>query len=39
MVTHSGKVILIDLGTCKKLDTSTAFRTSTIIGTPHYMAP
>jgi cGMP-dependent protein kinase len=30
---------LIDLGTAKPLVKSRAFRTYTIIGTPHYMAP
>ena len=31
--------MLIDLGTCKKLSDDNSFRTSTVIGTPHYMAP
>ena len=30
---------LIDLGTAKPLEKKNGFRTHTIIGTPHYMAP
>ena len=39
IITYKGKVILIDLGTCKRLSPDNSFRTATIIGTPHYMAP
>ena len=39
IITNKGKVILIDLGTAKKLDPENGFRTFTILGTPHYMAP
>ena len=39
IITYKGKVILIDLGTCKRLSPDNGFRTATIIGTPHYMAP
>jgi cGMP-dependent protein kinase len=30
---------LVDLGTAKKLTMENRFKTMTIIGTPHYMAP
>jgi cGMP-dependent protein kinase len=39
VVNHEGKVHLIDLGTAKELTEKSMFRTFTIIGTPHYMAP
>ncbi|CAD8072813.1 unnamed protein product [Paramecium primaurelia] len=39
MVNDAGYMYLIDLGTAKPLIKSRAYRTYTIIGTPHYMAP
>ena len=39
MINSKGYLILIDLGTAKILKKSNNFHTSTIIGTPHYMAP
>ena len=39
VIDHTGKVHLIDLGTAKVLTPDTLFRTFTIIGTPHYLAP
>ena len=30
---------MVDFGTAKKLTIENRFRTNTIIGTPHYMAP
>jgi len=39
VVDSNGKVHLIDMGTAKELSTDTFFKTFTIIGTPHYMAP
>lgn len=39
IVNFQGKVYLIDLGTAKLLKSDNGFRTDTIIGTPHYMAP
>ena len=39
IVNYQGKVFLIDLGTAKRLKSDNGFRTDTIIGTPHYMAP
>lgn len=38
MVNHKGFCKLLDMGTCKVL-TERPFRTKSIIGTPHYMAP
>jgi len=38
MIDHTGRLILIDLGTGKKL-IKKPNKTFTIIGTPHYMAP
>ena len=38
MVDHLGRVVLIDLGTSKKL-VKKPYKTFTIIGSPHYMAP
>lgn len=39
MVEGTGYLKLIDMGTAKKLKSSNGYRTFTIIGTPHYMAP
>lgn len=39
LVNHEGKVFLIDLGTAKTLKYEENYRTHTMIGTPHYMAP
>ena len=39
MITWKGDLIVLDLGTCKILNPSDGFRTYTLIGTPHYMAP
>lgn len=39
MVENNGYLRLIDMGTAKELTQSKGFRTFTIIGTPHYMAP
>lgn len=39
VIDHKGKVYLIDLGTAKQLTSVNMFKTFTIIGTPHYMAP
>lgn len=43
MVSDDGYLKMIDMGTCKKLDTvngsTTPQKTFTIIGTPNYMAP
>lgn len=39
IINYVGKVFLIDLGTAKQLKSDNCFRTDTIIGTPHYMAP
>ena len=39
VVDSNGKVHLIDMGTAKELTSDTFFKTFTIIGTPHYMAP
>ena len=39
VVNNKGKVFLIDLGTAKVLKSEDLFRTFTIIGTPHYLAP
>lgn len=35
----TGKAYLIDMGTAKELNPENFFKTFTIIGTPHYMAP
>ena len=39
MVESTGYLKLIDMGTAKRLKAGNGFRTFTIIGTPHYMAP
>lgn len=40
MVDHLGNVMLIDMGTAKFLEAKNSiFKTFTILGTPHYMAP
>ena len=39
MVNSDGYLVLVDMGTAKKLKIERRFRTKTIIGTPHYMAP
>jgi cGMP-dependent protein kinase 1 len=39
VVDHYGKAYLIDMNTAKKLKSDKMFKTWTIIGTPHYMAP
>jgi len=39
VIDSNGKVFLIDMGTAKELTPKTMFKTFTIIGTPHYMAP
>jgi len=44
MVNETGQLILIDMGTAKKIGSSKdtcgpCGRTNTILGTPHYMAP
>ena len=39
VIGHDGKVYLIDMGTAKQLTENNSYRTFTIIGTPHYMAP
>jgi cGMP-dependent protein kinase len=39
IVDVKGKVHLIDLGTAKQLNSDNFYKTFTIIGTPHYMAP
>ncbi len=39
MVEADGYLRLIDMGTAKQLKQQSGFRTFTIIGTSHYMAP
>ena len=39
VVDSKGKVYLIDMGTAKILSKEKSYKTFTIIGTPHYMAP
>lgn len=39
MMNKDGYLKLVDMGTAKRLNIETRFKTSTIIGTPHYMAP
>lgn len=39
MVDKDGYIVLVDMGTAKRLKIEKRYRTKTIIGTPHYMAP
>lgn len=39
MLNEDGYIVLVDMGTAKKVSIDQRFKTSTIIGTPHYMAP
>jgi cGMP-dependent protein kinase len=39
MMCTDGYLKLVDMGTAKKLKIEKRYRTNTIIGTPHYMAP
>jgi serine/threonine protein kinase len=39
MMNAQGYLVLVDMGTAKKLSIDHRFRTNTIIGTAHYMAP
>lgn len=39
MMCTNGYLKLVDMGTAKKLKIERRYRTTTIIGTPHYMAP
>lgn len=39
IISCEGYIKLVDLGVAKKLKTGKSLRTTTIIGTPHYMAP
>lgn len=39
MIGLDGYLKLVDMGTVKKLSYENRYRTDTIIGTPHYMAP
>jgi cGMP-dependent protein kinase len=39
VIDSKGKAYLIDMGTAKQLTSQNMFKTFTIIGTPHYMAP
>lgn len=39
MLGLDGYLKMIDMGTAKKLKIEDRFKTKTIIGTPHYMAP
>ena len=39
MMCMNGYLKLVDMGTAKKLKIERRYRTTTIIGTPHYMAP
>lgn len=39
MVEKNGYLRLIDMGTAKVLDKDNYYKTRTVIGTPHYMAP
>ena len=39
MLGEDGYLTLIDFGTAKKLTIENRYKTNTVIGTPHYMAP
>ena len=39
MMGIDGYLTLVNMGTAKKMKIEKRFRTNTIIGTPHYMAP
>jgi cGMP-dependent protein kinase len=39
VIDKKGYLIMIDMGTAKFLNEENGYRTFTIIGTPHYMAP
>jgi serine/threonine protein kinase len=39
VVDYKGKLLLVDLGTAVILKTEKFYKTFTIIGMPHYMAP
>ena len=39
MMNLDGYLTLVDMGTAKRLKIERRFRTNTVIGTPHYMAP
>lgn len=39
MINYDGFLKLVDLNTAKILKQEHNFRTSTVIGTPHYIAP
>ncbi len=39
VVEAKGYLKILDLGTARKLESASGFRSFTIIGTPHYMAP
>ena len=39
VVSEDGYLHMIDMGTAKFLEKESGYRTFTIIGTPHYMAP
>ncbi len=39
MLREDGYLVLVDMGTAIELKLENRFRTTTIIGTPHYMAP
>ena len=39
VIDSKGYLKIIDLGTARKLDSSSGYRSFTIIGTPHHIAP
>lgn len=39
MVDHQGRLKIVDMGTAKVLNAEDGYKTFTILGTPHYMAP